>query len=200
MRDYWGYWHGKIWPFPQLKPSPFPDVCSYGRAPAGNGGFSLRSRKWMIKAINTCPSPYTAISSISTTTTSCNLPNVDYPEDLYFATVLNGINAPMPNAIEAALFAVEMIFLETAMQYYPTNNNMKDDIIKQRLIKQDYDLYRSVVVNDSTITVPIGMHKPWWYHESSLLLSDQMKQQCPFMEHIIPSTLKNLKIKNNLLF
>ena len=178
MKQYWDLWHGKTW----YQPSFFRDVCSEGRAPVGNGGFSLRSRKWMIRAIQTCPSPYTTHTS-----DTCTLPHdIDYPEDLYFATVLNGINAPMPNAIEASLFGVEMIFLETAMKYYPMHNHMLQDIMRLRWSKEyEHDSKKGAV------TAPIGLHKPWWYHDASFLLSDEMKRQCPFMEFIIPSTLRN---------
>ena len=39
----------------EILPETFPPVCEDGRGPVGNGGLSLRSRKWMIKAIETCP-------------------------------------------------------------------------------------------------------------------------------------------------
>ena len=79
----------------------------------------------------------------------------------------------MSNAIEADLLIVETEFLETTMKHFPTNNNMKHDIIKQRLIKQDYDLHRSVLVNANDMNTSISMHEQWCDHESHLKLSDQ---------------------------
>jgi hypothetical protein len=71
----------------------------------GNGGLSLRNRKWMIEAIRRCPSQYSGLSKFQHLG--------DIAEDLFFSTVLNAFNSSMmPTAYEASLFAVESIFFE----------------------------------------------------------------------------------------
>ena len=102
------------------------------------------------KAMKACPFPFTAISSISTTMVSSKIPNIDYPEDLCFSSDLIIINAHISNAIDSTLFTKEMIFSESAMQCYLNNNNVKDDVIKHRLVKQDCA---------NTMTMLISMHK-----------------------------------------
>ena len=156
----------------------FPDVCTDGRAPLGNGGFSLRSRHWMTKATNTCPS-----FNFHQFNTKC-VNKGDVAEDLYFATVLPGINAPMPNPIEAALFGVEMIFLEKVMEYYAneTQVNELETIVQKRW--GDIDKFNRM--RQIGTTIPIGMHKPYWYHNKKFLASPYMKKECPFLGYILP--------------
>ena len=79
----------------------------------GNSGLSLRNRSWMLRAISACPQPY-AFSGLDTAPGQgqCYCPQPAHPplmcrEDYYFASVLTGLNAPMPSRAEAAAFAVE---------------------------------------------------------------------------------------------
>jgi len=165
---------------------PFPDVCTEGRAPLGNGGFSLRSRRYMTLATNTCRSHHFGAAS-----TKCFIKG-DVAEDLYFATVLSGISAPMPNPIEAALFGVEMLFLEKSIEYYQSNitESQLENTIRKRWGDNGLIKYNRMKSGGGT-TVPIGLHKPYWYHTKEFLNSPFMKQECPFLEHILP---KNYKI------
>merc|ERR1712228_261341 len=100
----------------------------------------------------------------------------DYPEDIYFAVGMRGFNAPMPTAMEAALFGVEMIFLEKVMEYYPPSRTQN---ISNVVLKRWGHLHKFKDMQKSSwsTTVPIGMHKPWWYHDRQVLSSDFMKQE-----------------------
>lgn len=156
----------------------FPNVCTGGRVPVGNGGFSLRSRRWMKLATNTCRS-----FIFGPVNTKCGVKS-DVAEDLYFATALPGIKAPMPNPIEAALFGVEMIFLETVMEYYPSNASVSlENVVQKRW--GDMDKFNRMRKEGRTI--PIGIHKPWWYHNNTVLNSPQIKRECPYLDKILPS-------------
>ena len=172
IKEFWTLWNSE-------QHLEYPHICTNDRAPTGNGGFSLRSRKWMRIATNTCPSKYVTHSS----KTDCNV-ILDIPEDLYFATVLPGLNAPMPNVVEASLLSVEMIFLETAMDYYPTNINVTDVAMK-RLSNKDLKNFNQM--RKEGRTVPIGLHKPWLYHSYDVLTSNQMERECPYLKHVLPS-------------
>jgi len=168
--EYWNKWKG-----PGAKSLSY--VCNEdGLAPLGNGGFSFRSRNWMKRVINNCPSPF-----VSTPKRDCSIQE-DYPEDIYFAVGMRGFNAPMPTAIEAALFGVEMIFLEKVIEYYPSRTTNISNVV----LKRWGDLHKFNEMQKSLTTVPIGMHKPWWYHDRKVLSSEFMKRECPFLEHILP--------------
>jgi len=125
-----------------LDTSRIPSVCSNGRAPIGNGGFSLRSRQWMRHAIQTCPQVHysgvefyrdtfdnplfpkpvhdnenesnTVMSPVAPSKTPKYVCKVqgDINEDVYFGTVLAAIGAPLPSAYEASLLALEMLWPE----------------------------------------------------------------------------------------
>lgn len=98
----------------------FPPICVDGKGPVGNGGLSLRSRAWMIRVIESCP--HVHMSGLDTSVSA----NRQYPckvleevnEDLYFSTILNGLEAPLPPAVEAAAFAVESLWPNDALEMY----------------------------------------------------------------------------------
>lgn len=56
----------------------------------------------MIEAIQWCPTPYSGMENHA----SFHFIN----EDMYFSTILNGLNATMASGFEVLLFAVETIF------------------------------------------------------------------------------------------
>jgi len=146
----------------------------------GNGGLSLRNRKWMIEAIRRCPSQYSGLSKFQHLG--------DIAEDLFFSTVLNALNSSMmPTAYEASLFAVESIFLEQLLNQSETTNASlmvhpwvdvdynftldKDEIqdTVQRLWGYDtgmtsYDRTHrrhDSTNNHTTFTIPLALHQPW---------------------------------------
>ena len=68
----------------------------------GNGGFSLRQRRWMLDAIQACPNPWVRAEGKSE---ACRAQKL--LEDEYFAAVLTAMGAPLPSAYDAVHFATE---------------------------------------------------------------------------------------------
>ena len=154
----------------------FPNVCSDGLGPVGNGGISLRSRSWAIKAIETCPhAKYSAVDDLNERVRACKVLE-DINEDLYFGIVLRGIRAPLPTAYEASLFSTEMLWPEQVEGMFGAPRGGTPDQERHR-IRHD----------GKQITVPAAVHKPWWYHSTELLLSAGMNGACPFLKHIFPT-------------
>jgi hypothetical protein len=167
----------------ELLETQFPAVCADGKGPVGNGGFSLRSREWMVKAITTCPQvKFSGVDTTGANTAlACRvLDSVD--EDLYFSVVLRGLHAPMPSAVEAALFSVEMMWPEDAMDMYGAPPG-KEDILSKSSRPRISDN------NGRALTIPVGMHKPFWYHSNELLRSKEMHQACPFLPYIFTTNM-----------
>ena len=154
----------------------FPDVCKGdGVGPIGNGGLSLRRRSWLIKAIETCPHVTHSGVDMENHFYACKVFE-DINEDLYFGIALRGIGAPLPAAYKAALFSTEMLWPEEAMQMY---GSPSEDLSSP---KPSHDFV--VHHEGKTITVPAGVHKPWWYQGTKLLLSQEMDNACPFLKYI----------------
>jgi len=170
-----------------------PRFCNQGHGGAvGNGGFSLRNRTWMIRAIETCPTQYSGLESFSITTTT--------PEDFYFSVILTGMHAAMPSAFEASLFSVESMFPEQAATEYFDVSPFEFIETIRRLWGNDTGLlmyermhqvetYFSNTSMESTAdatvfhTIPIGFHTPWYYH-SEILSRTQIQQECKFLKFI----------------
>lgn len=195
------------------------EFCSGdGIGPVGSGGLSLRSRKWAIKAIETCP--HVKLSSI-------DLYGKQYPckvidevkEDVYFSTVLTGMRAPLPSTFEASLFVSEMLWPEEVEnQYYNlkltsrenieafTSNDYrtlsiseKERIVEYRWGGQDqlshyrkmHDSYNYVAGSTQLYTIPIGLNKVWWHQPNEILLGDQVQRECKFLKYVFsPSQTK----------
>lgn len=172
---------------------PLHNMCKNGYGPQGNGGFSLRSRRWMIKAIESCPSIlYSGLSKDIINVSSCKVTEDDIPEDWYFATVLTGIGAPMPLAFEAALFAGEMIFpdMEANDWHGPKSVEIQKELIEKRLGKAGLERYRLYLKTKEPIHfIPIGIHKFWHHHEMDFVLDPHFHQQCPYLKFIIPKNI-----------
>jgi len=185
----WNKWsvHDDIQPYPD-------DLCTFdnGIAPLGNGGLTIRSRKWLIKAIEYCPHPtYSGFDKAYLHNTKCMVPQPAIPaEDVYFGLILKGLRAPLPTGFESALFSVEMIFAEKVLEYYSTPSNRAEgeqeleNMVVKRWGADQLELFRNMRKEGQTI--PIGFHKPYWYHDRSLLLSQRMHERCQFLANIIP--------------
>ena len=89
-----------------------------------------------------------------------------------------------------------MIFLETVTQYYPSNENITD-VVKKRWGNNSYKFDK---MKKEGRTIPIGMHKPWLYHDMDILLGDQMKHECPYLEKIIPEKYKQVEKQGIITF
>eukprot|EP00957_Ditylum_brightwellii_P165435 12595206-Ditylum_brightwellii.AAC.1 len=84
------------------------------------------------------------------------------------------IQAPLPMAFEAALFSAEMLFPEEVTSFYgELSMEDKERYVQQRWGEDGVSLYKHMQGND--YTVPIGMHKPWWYHSDEVLQKEEMK-------------------------
>jgi hypothetical protein len=165
----------------------FPHICSDGRGPIGNGGLSMRSRSWLIKAIETCPHVTYSALNFEGRVDACKVYE-DINEDMYFGIVLAGIGAPLPSAYEASLFSTEMLWPEQVLAMYGDGAPLTGDPPQQA---------RHEIIHDGEIiTVPAGVHKPWWYHSSELLLSNEMNGACPFLKYIVPPKESSSQFKN----
>jgi len=160
----------------------FPQICHGGIGPVGNGGLSLRSRRWLIKAISTCPHIKRSGINVEQMSLACKVID-DVNEDFYFGTVLQGIRAPLPTAFEAALFSTEMLWPEEVLDLY---GEMTEDE-RELLVSERWGeskLPRYVEMQGGGFTVPLGMHKPWWYKSNDVLLGDHIEYNCPFLRYV----------------
>jgi hypothetical protein len=166
-------------PEPREKlPEDFPKVCEDGRGPVGNGGLSLRSRKWMIQAIETCPHVANSGMDLTDEPRACKVfEQVD--EDFYFGTILAGIDAPLPNAYTASLFATEMLWPEQVWEMYGLPQDVKRDL-RGSIITGKPFVWRE----SQKLTIPNGVHRPWLYHPNELIRSDPLAKGCLFLQYI----------------
>lgn len=161
-------------------------ICTPGHGGLqGNGGLSIRNRSWIIEALNRCPTQFSGLGA---------------QEDVFFSTVLNALNATMPTAFEASLFAVESIFPEHTFDYYHTLNNDEITDTIQRLWGKDTGMSvynRLHQSNSSKYTVPLGFHQLWNYGHAekcegvahtgcTALLKEQpnINEECKFLKYI----------------
>ena len=167
-------------PKPDVILPDFPPVCQDGHGPVGNGGLSLRSRQWMIRAIETCP--HTIYSGLDTNSEThhyaCKVMD-DVNEDLYFSVVLTGMGAPMPPAVEAATFAVESLWPEDALELYDSTSTSMDTLSSRPVFQYSGRWY----------TAPFGIHKAFWYHPNELLRSDTLREVCPFFQFVFEPSM-----------
>lgn len=157
----------------------FPKVCENGRAPVGHGSLSLRSRSWMIKAIESCPHTTFSGLKVEDEPFACKVFDA-VGHDLYFATILEGINAPMPFAFEASLFSTELFWPDDAWQLYgyPSHH--------EQFETQAFKPKRPIVrVHDEEFTIPNAIVQPWIFHSKDVVTSKQLINACPFLPYTI---------------
>jgi hypothetical protein len=174
--------HGSTMPLREK----LPEVCDGNRAPVGSGGLSLRDRRWMRRAIETCP--HVAYSGLDPENADHFLPCKVFDEvneDVYFATVLQGMDAPLPNAYLASLFAAEALWPEEVSEVYFTPS---DQHAHNVLVAKDRPKITSVD-GDVDLVIPNGVHKTWWYHPDEMLRSEVMADSCPFLPYIYTSNM-----------
>jgi hypothetical protein len=158
----------------------FPAVCQGDRAPIGSGGLSLRSRRWMIKAIELCPHvSFSGLDLSGDQFFPCKVFD-SVPEDWYFATIFQGINAPLPSAYIASLFSAEALWPDEVVDVYPASP-------EQTVLDKSFAAGRpklSSIDNEREIVIPNGVHKGWWYHPEEMLRSEALSDVCPFLPYI----------------
>lgn len=150
-----------------------------GIGAVGNGGFSLRSRSAMMKVIETCPHVFWSGIDIKNRTFPC-LVTDKVPEDLYFATVMRGLNMPMPTAYEAAVFSVERMWPSNAM------NRFGGPRTYAQLVETTLNIMKHVHfthVNGRFETVPLGFHQAHYYTKS-LISEGDLTTFCPFYSFV----------------
>jgi len=177
-----------------------PHLCTPGHGGlVGNGGLSIRNKQWMIKAIETCPTEYSGMDAYQHFGHQA--------EDVYFSTVLNGIQAPMPTAFEASLFAVEPLFPEQTLEahFSLTTDEILDTVrrlwgnntgkliydrmhrIETYILKMnesDTTNQTDSVSNIVLRTIPIGFHQVWRLHPQDVLSGVQIQQECKFLKFL----------------
>ena len=171
-------------------------LCSDGYGPTGSGGFSLRNKNWMIRVIQTCP--YLPYSGTSGGSTGCKVRTLE-SEDLYFATALIGLRAPMPSAYEGALFSTQMLWPEEADEIFgPYTPSQRDEFITKRWGSEGLSMYKRMhntssygdSISSSLLrTVSIGLHKPWNYQPNDILVGAQVAQECKFLKYIFDPSM-----------
>jgi len=172
-----------------------PHLCTPGHGGlVGNGGLSIRNKQWMIKAIETCPTEYSGMDAYQHFG--------HQPEDVYFSTVLNGIQATMPTAFEASLFAVESLFPEQTLEtFFPLTpeeildtasrlwGNETGKLMYERMHRSETYITKlnesdGMGSNIELRTVPIGFHQAWNYYGPDILGGIQIQQECKFLKYI----------------
>ena len=174
-------------------------VPNSGEGAFGNGGLTIRSRQWLIKAIRFCPfSKYAGLTSLEVKNAKCSLPaRADPAEDVFFSIILRVMGAPLPSEFEASLFSVEMIFAEHVLEYY--YDEVTDELEKELeamvvrrwgndTIDNGLELFRRM--RKQKYTIPIGFHKPYWYYSYDELSAPYIKNECQFLDDIIPPSRK----------
>jgi len=155
----------------------FPDICEGGRAPVGHGGLSLRSRKWMIQAIETCPQKIHSGMKVDEDSFACKVFEA-VSDDLYFGLVFAGMGAPLPIAFDASLFATQMLWPEQVWESYgfPTGGSES---------RSSWNAKRPTIrVDGDEITIPNAL-----FHPSELLRSELMTNACPYLPYTFQDDL-----------
>jgi hypothetical protein len=164
----------------------------------GNGGLSIRNRTWMAEAIQRCPTHYSGLDASESFhliewhgPQGEYLDGYDFNEDVYFATILTGLNATMPSAFEASLFSVETLFSEQTVGYLNLEeselvetikqlwNNDTGDVMYHRMHQRDsyFDNFSAVEIVPELHTIPLGFHKPWLYHPVNIFQGAQVREE-----------------------
>jgi hypothetical protein len=95
-------------PLPSQDKLSFPETLA-PRQWVGNGGLSLRSRKWMVRMIRLCPRLVGSGLPLHVTKgAKCTVQAMQ--EDMFFSLLLTLVGAPIPNAQEASMFSVDQNF------------------------------------------------------------------------------------------
>ncbi|KAL3920868.1 MAG: hypothetical protein SGILL_003045 [Bacillariaceae sp.] len=183
------------------EPPPYPtpeQMCSNTMVgPQGNGGLGLRSRKWLRKAIEYCPSIRADVSGLSPeqyAAAPCRAQNAP-AEDIYFVSILRGIGAPIPSNYEAALFSLELKSPGMIADQYKLNATFMEEMVRKRWYSRNdatgMDHYQKMIHHENTTKdplIPIGIHKPWNDHVKEQLGDEYLNEQCPYMRKVVENS------------
>jgi hypothetical protein len=153
----------------------YPNVCGGKRAPFTSGGLSIRSRRWMMNVIATCP--HVQYSGLNVNDNDQFFPCKVFDlvnEGYYFATVLHGLDAPLPSAYVASLFAAEVFWSDQVLDSYPMSPEDNSSPSEGRPTI-------SSVTDEEEMVVPNAVHNVWWYHPDEMLRSEAIARSCPLL-------------------
>lgn len=162
---------------------------AHGIGAVGNGGLSLRSRKAMVRVINTCPHVLWSGIDLVNRTFPC-LVTGEPAEDLYFATVLRGLNAPMPTAYEAAVFSVERVWPSEVTNRFGGPKTYNELVETTRNVMKRVNFAH---VNGRIETVPLGFHQAHYFNPKSVTLEGDLAAFCPHNPFVLDPLEKRNK-------
>lgn len=181
----------------------YPIICENGSSPLDLQGISLRSRKWMIKAIESCPHvKWSGIDNKVLRDSSCQVSagrrEPPISEALYFETILTGLDVtPRPIAYEASMFASHMLLWpEQALEQYgvPTSGDLRISAIQTG--RPIISLMSNTNIKNK-VTIPNAIYKPWQYHSAMLWRSKAMRNACPFLEYTFTPAVSQFQEATN---
>lgn len=162
---------------------------------------SLRSRSWLRKAIQYCPTSTFANSGLTRQqfdTAPCRATRIA-AEDIYFVTILRGIGAPLPSNLEAALFSLELRTPPMIAEQYHLNDTFLENMVQKRWYSPNdpsgMEYYRTMMGHQHNLSqgmidrlVPIGIHKPWNKYVSKRITETYLNEQCPYMIKVVENS------------
>lgn len=137
----------------------------------------MRQRTWMQTAIATCPHDKYSGMDLKSESLACTVLD-QVEEDVYFSVILRGMGASFPTAAEAALFSAETLLVEDVVAMY----GVRDGTDYRARITSGT---KAVSFHGKTLTIPVGLHKPWWYLPKDLL--QEMNKACPYLKYVYSS-------------
>lgn len=126
----------------------------------GNGGLSLRSRTWMLRAIHICPYPkYAQLPADITSRAICTAHDgMRLQEDVYFSSILGAIGAPLPTPLEAQLFFQDEPWSDGLVSDMATWNETVTRLFGMEHVHIDYYLEQEQSMKSF---VSVAYHKCW---------------------------------------
>ncbi len=193
MRDIWSEWAPKCNGLTEYQANESSSrFCTPGYGGLqGNGGVSLRNRRWMVEVIQRCPSELSGLEMFDSNEGAYTF---DSNEDVYFATILNGLNATMPTAFEASLFSVENLFPEDILEKYELVDRHEVVAKIERLWGRDtgMEAYERMHRNDSydfgaesatkLRTIPFAFHQVWLHTNVNDV---QIQNECKLLKFVV---------------
>lgn len=123
----------------------------------GNGGFSLRSRKWMIRMIRLCPhQQHSGVTPTKLTSAFCSIAK-GIQEDMFFSLMLSLTGANLPSPELASFFGMDQDF-GWPNDFLHVDNAKASDWIKQ-MIGANASTDFNQEMREIGHALPVGQHK-----------------------------------------